>query len=113
MNIISYTSQKTFIFLSRESDFLVATVVLNNKVVAVRQITEEQKNEILNNREVLASQNVFVVEQTLEATALLKGVSTTALLVDDPSVPSPYFLNLAGLELFLTTQKTRGPNKLN
>ncbi len=111
MNIVSYKNQKTFIFLSQKENFVLATLVTDNKVVSVRKITEAQKTELLSNAHSFESRNIFIIDRTTEALFLLESLAKENRHVAGKAIPSPYFLNLYSSELALSTQKTRGPNK--
>jgi hypothetical protein len=113
MNIVAYKNQKTYIFLSEERNFVLATLVSNNNVVGVRKITQVQAEGLLKNRQALEAQHIFIVLKTEEAVALLESAKVQETHIEGSAIPSPYVLDFFFEELFLSTQKTRGPNKLN
>ena len=81
--------------------------------VGTQKITAEKLAEFYAEKEKLALQDVYIIDvetDSTTATVLLDGISTVFDLEFERAVPSPYFYNLVDLAVFLTTQKTRGPN---
>ena len=122
MNIITRNNQKTLIFLKKEGDFALASVILlsyeeNGKVIrkhaGTQKITAVQLAKLYAEKAELQTKDVYIIDVEAEkttATVFLDGISQIFDLENGPLIPSPYFQTIVNTVSFFSTQKTRGPN---